>query len=145
MGKFQAPPVVTARIGIYLLGLLLLVSFIIGLVEGESRIISDPADPSTAGLKPLGGMFVFGGLLIISAPQAFFLYMAQRRRLWALILAIAVNVVQIALYFYALSQHGITSAPDYLTLAYWVTAIIAVASLLTPRSLRWFKGGNSDE
>ena len=60
-GNLQVPPVVTARIGIYLLGLLLLVSFIMGVVEGAAKFLSIPADPSTAGLKPLGAMLLFIG------------------------------------------------------------------------------------
>jgi hypothetical protein len=101
-------------------------------------------DPSTEGLKPLAWMFVLGGMVILAAPTVFCLYMTYRRRVWALILLIALTGLDIAFYLHAVLNEGVgSSLSSYAALAANAVKLIAVILLVAPPSLAWFKGRDS--
>ena len=139
----RAAPVMPVRIGVYLLAVLWLVVFILVAVQmvSLSSKYSSVKDPSTAGLLPLASTISFSLLVIPTALAAFLMYMTYRRRRWALILLIGLTAVDLGFYFSSVFQYGIgSSLLDYAAAPFNAGKLVAIALLLSPQSLTWFKG-----
>lgn len=134
----SSTPVITIRIAISILGLLLAVLSVGLTVETIKSPEWSIRDPSTDALKPL---VLIIPLALIVIPSVFALYMTYRRRLWALVLVIAVVGCDMTFNICSTFKQGIAfGLASYLALGFCAAQLAALLLLLAPRSLAWFKG-----
>lgn len=143
--KVREKPVATVRIGIYLLGVTLVLFLMQAAVSWAKYPGWSINDPSTNALK--SGVLVLGfvAIAVMAAVAILLLYKAYRGQVWALVLLVVLNALDLLGVGVMLFRQGIgSSASYYEALIYNVCRLIAICLLLIPPSLSWFKRRNSD-